>query len=165
MRGNQRQRVRDDGPHGIEGHEPERNLAVRERLRRLRRARDETDERARLGGVDVGPNPLVHRRLELRIPAPIPDLHAEPVAVGAEAAVLLAQLGVVGRRVTEHAATADPTEARERSLVVEDRGRPEHGRDLLADDREEPLGQPMRLVAVVEHRLVERAPVPVEGRR
>jgi hypothetical protein len=79
--------------------------------------------------------------------------------------VLLAQRGVIRRRVAEHAAAADPTEARERSLVVQDPGRPEHCRDLLADDREEPLSEPMRLVAVVEHGLVERAALDMEGGR
>ena len=165
IRGKQRQRIGDDGPHGIERHEPERDLAVRVRLLRLRRAREETDKRAGLGGVDVAPDPLVHRRPEPCIPAAIPHLQAEPVAVLAQAAVLLAQLGVIGRRVAEHAAAADPTEACERSLVVQDAGRRERCRDLLADDREEPLSEPMRLVAEVEHRLVERAALDAEGRR
>jgi hypothetical protein len=113
--------------------------------------------------ASTGPDPLVHRRPEPCIPAAIPDLQAEPVAVLAQAAVLIAQLGVIGRRVAEHAAAADATEACERSLVVEDTSCPEHCRDLLVDDREEPLGEPMRFVAIVEHRLVERAALGVEG--
>jgi hypothetical protein len=79
--------------------------------------------------------------------------------------VLFAQLGVIGGRVAEHDAAVDPTEACQRSLVVQDAARRQRCRDLLVDDREEPLSEPMRLLPEIEHRLVERAALTAEGRR
>src|SRR5438093_6630668 len=153
----ERQRVRDDDPYGIERHEPERDLAVRKRLRRLRGARNETDERAGLGGDDIGLDPLVHRRPEPFVPAAIPDFQAQPVAVITEPTVLLAQLSVIRRRFTEQAAAVDPAKGPDESLVIQDGGRPEQRGALLAGDCEEPLRKPMRLVTVIQDRLIERA--------
>ena len=161
----QRQRVEDRGANRVERHQPERHLAVRPGLRLPGRGREETDERAGLGGGYVPLDPCVHGRSEPCVPASIPDLEPQPVGVRAQSAVLLAQLRVIRGGIAEGAAPRDPSKGCERPLIVEDPGVRQHRRDLLVDDPQESLREAMGLVSVVKHGLVERPALGMEIRR
>ena len=90
IRREQRKRVEDRGANRVERHQPEGHLAVRPGFRLPGRGREETDERAGLGGGYVPLDPCVHGRSEPCVPASIPDLEPQPVGVHAQSAVLLA---------------------------------------------------------------------------
>ena len=165
MRREQRQRIEDRGPNGVERHQPERHLAVRPCVVLRGRGREQTDERAGLGGGDIPLDPCVHGRLEPCVPASTPDLEPQPVGVRTQSAVLLAQLRVVRGRIAQGTAPRDPSKPGERPLVVEDVGVRQHRPDLFVDNPQELLREAMGIVSVVKDGLVERAALGMELRR